>query len=470
MQEGDFLARHSSQAFRAALPLLMLVMILMRLVWMQLRVYPVTTTGVGSASVERLVQADRLPCKPLEAALGVTLIPDADAGLGNNAPKWSPAWAWLLEKSCPDGRALDSHVTRLNQMLFGVTVLLAAFLTRFLASSWTLAAIVAAMLMSRGSLLAQLGQIGTDALVMCVIGIWSAASAHFLRSGSTAMLVASLMCAVVGALIDWTLAVLALALPTLLVLGHFRRAVLAGPVLQRFREVRRQFRQRRFEKSSGEGERLAPWMAKVRWLLGLDFESDPDRETWRPETSRGSLFRPIDVPFAVSVSTGRFRSLKLAVSGALTFVLAALLGWSTASIEGDPSLLGQQLRSAWSSSLAAPLMVGEWSTFGQQVLLWLTAITAPLDLHVGVSLLFILICARQSPAEGLVSFLEATWLFLLAFLGLLALSLVAGPRGGLWERPVLVWTQPLILSLGVICVVNLWQIVEARGAQKSTRK
>jgi len=472
---------------RVVVPLTLLVMILMRLVWMQIRSYPVTLTPSLEPSIARLVEADFVACgpaaSPLAGQTGSGEAPGvASAGTQNTAddavashstshwnwPQWSPMMTIWMAAGCESERPVTAFWLRANQWLYVLTVLAAVMMTRFLTSSWTLSLAVAAMLMSRGVLLGDLGRAGTDYLGMFLVTLWAACHAHFVRTGSTAILIMAFLTTVAAALVDWTLGALALAMPAVLVVGHFRRASLAEPVLQRFRDVRRRFRQRRqrFERSlAARGEEvIGIGLARVRWALGLEYDAEADQEVWRPGEGRGGLLKTINVPFAVWISAGR-RILKLVLSSVACAIVALGLGW-TVFIWPEPPVatMSELLRSLgwlYRSQDPGSVHVALRSWFGVTGL--------PIDLHIMASFVVILVAAMQSPADGLVSFLEIVWLVLLATLLMLGLSLIvwlaqahtATPAAAA-ARPVLVWFQPLILSLGVAGVWNLLKIFDAR--------
>jgi hypothetical protein len=116
---------------------------------------------------------------------------------------------------------------------------------------------------------------------------------------------------------------------------------------------------------------------------------------------------------------------------------------------------------------------------------WTTALLQRFDLHLAVSLVVIVLCAVQSPAAGLSSFLEGVWLALIAGVLLAAAACLSDAADfglvrslveagiidplamGVTPRPVMLWLEPAVLSLGVAGVYNLMKVLDTRMAEKS---
>jgi hypothetical protein len=116
---------------------------------------------------------------------------------------------------------------------------------------------------------------------------------------------------------------------------------------------------------------------------------------------------------------------------------------------------------------------------------WVAAVTHRFDLHLTISLIIIAICALQSPAAGLSSFLECIWLVVLGGVALLLAAVLADAidlglirslaAGGqtdlllatLAPRPVVLWLEPAVLSLGVAGIYNLMKVLDTRIAERS---
>jgi hypothetical protein len=376
----------------------------------------------------------------------------------------------------------DRHIIRFNQWQFAATVLMATLLVRFLTSSWTISLIVSAMLLSRGRLLAELGHISVDGSVMLLVTAWFASMAHYLRTGATASLVAAVLTALAGALFDEALIALALGAPLMLLGGFLLRKRLAKPVLQRLRGLSRRMRHFGPGDTALQPDEAESFVGRVsgtvRWMLGLEFPPHENRHRWPGRHEKGGLFRTIEVPFALWVY-GKRRWLKL-------------LGiWLAAALVGAALALGahQLLASLTEASGLPPLLDlmggGASADFGAWHRSWLVAFARRFDLHLTLSTAVIITCALQSPAAGLTSFFEGVILVLItcsvlivgAYLAdfadwsllqsLKREDLEAGVLGALRTRPVAVWIEPVILSLGVAGVYNLMKVLDTRIAERS---
>src|SRR5205085_2619844 len=94
----------------------------------------------------------------------------------------SPGYVGLAYTACHSDLTEERHWIKLNQWILAATVLMATLMARFITSSWTIALTVAAMLMSRGRLLADIGSVSTDYPVMLLVTTWLACCAHYLRT------------------------------------------------------------------------------------------------------------------------------------------------------------------------------------------------------------------------------------------------------------------------------------------------
>jgi len=111
---------------------------------------------------------------------------------------------------------------------------------------------------------------------------------------------------------------------------------------------------------------------------------------------------------------------------------------------------------------------------------WVLAAISPFDTHLTVSLLVIVICALQSPADGLAGFWDLSWLLLISLImvffsafaadffdvmmieSLARLNIVDGLISSLKPRAVIVWLEPVILGTGVCGVYNLMKVLDTR--------
>jgi hypothetical protein len=471
-------------------------MILMRLIWLQLRSYPVDVDARTGPSLVLLAEATGERCALVHGDKGVASevpVRRLEAPGAEATERWlaSPALAALAGWLCDLGQLDEHQIVRFNQWTFVSTVLMATLMTRFIASSWTVALIVCAMLLSRGRLLAEIGHVSIDPLATLWLTSWLAACAHFLRTGATPSLLAAMACVLGGALIDRSLLALGLAMPLLLMGGYAWRRRLARPVIQRARGASR--RRAAAAALDASAPDVGAWPGDepkgvigrlgrmLRFMLGMEFPTAlAGRAVARPTYARGGLFRTIDVPFMLWVYSRR-RWLRLSVAwlavtlvaATVSVVLAPFLAGALGDGAGGGGGLGEVaafLRDAWRG-------LEHWDGWR---LAWEDPAWQRVDLHLGLSVGVVLLCAVQSPAAGLSSFLECSWLALLGcILVVLAARTLDGvdaglvsalaPRTGfpLGLRTAVAWCEPVLLSLGAAGVYNLLKVLDTRVAEKT---
>lgn len=456
---------------RMTVAIALLAMILMRIVWMQLRNYH-SVQGRKMAVASLLIGASGgQPCS---------------YSLTNTSPERrslallsSPGNLWLAHWLCENNLPFDRDSLKINQGLLLFTVLMATLMTRFLTSSWTVSLIVAATLMSRGRLLADLGRFSSDWWSLMAITGWFMGMSHYLRTGSRLAAAWAMMLLAVGAAFEPALVAAGLALPVLLLMGFLLRRQLARPVMLRLRAVNRKLRElyrqsRLIPDIEVEGlvGRLAHGLRRVGW----DFFGQLPSEPFVPSYGRGNLLRTLAVPFLLW-AYHRQRWLRIS------------LGWlcATVTVAALPFLLGWWIYPNWQPlTYAAQHALGGYAgslwEFAERTLL---AQAERIDLHLGLSLLVLLISACQSPARGLNGFLEATWLVLAALLliGIAVLGFEAIDLGviddlGLSDlrflfphlaepRALLLWFEPVLLSLGICSAYNLIKVFDSWVADKA---
>jgi hypothetical protein len=215
----------------------------------------------------------------------------------------------------------------------------------------------------------------------------------------------------------------------------------------------------------------------LRFMLGMEFPAArAGRVVVRPTYARGTLFRTIDVPFLLWVySRKRWLRLSLAWSVASLGVAAVSLALVAVArgLPLDRAAAGELIglaRSAWAG-------VEPWLGWSD---VWMDPAWQRVDLHLALSLGAVLLCAVQSPAAGLSSFLECTWLALLGCALVFVTARVAdgvdahllaalgSPFGAQLEpRQAVAWCEPVLLSLGAAGVYNLLKVLDTRVAEKT---
>ncbi len=469
---------------RIVVPLVLLGMIFMRLIWMQLRAYAYDQDSRAVMAMEFLAERldDRCQYARLFTAPSSTAAAEGSAEVRVvRGMLTSIGMAFEGLFLCRQDWLEERAAARVNQWVFTGTVLAATLMARFIGGNWTVALIVATMLMSRGRLLGGLGVVSADGMIAFSVTAWMASAAHFLRTGATASLLALALLLWLGTTFDRSLTALALAPPMLLAMGYVWRRKLAKPVIRRFRGAQEQRGSHLGPVARGAlgtesvDNARARLIATARWMLGLEFPPPVALSEALPDYGRGGLFRTIRMPFLLWVYTRR-RWLKFGVVFAACGVVAiflalALFAWVAAPLAfGDLGIFREALQFS-----LAPAWYQTWLDVG----------LSRFDLHLTASVVVILVCGIQSPAAGLAGYLELAWLAVASFLAVAAAALLADVvdaelvlRLGrerratalmmdLGARSVVAWFEPTLLALGAVGVYNLMKVLDTRFADKT---
>ncbi len=475
---------------RVSVPLILLVVILMRLVWLQLRHYPLQYSVRGlavSEVVKSLTGRDCLGSRQLVYTASPVLAVSPDIiererlrpirSLALKEVLAPMGYDALVYGVCRWGQQVDLQLVAVNKLLLVASIFLATLMTRFICSSWTVALIVAGMLLSRGRLQSSIGTLSPDYLAMFGFTLWLTALTHFLRTGALLSAFAALVGAVVATLADRSLVSLFLCFPVVLTMGYLFRRQIARPVIRRLRIVsRRQRIIRGLERNQGsnwtavvEGGLISRATRSVRWFLGMEFP--PDKSPgWRLNFNGGGLFRTLEIPFLLW-AYWRKRWLRWTWVWVFAGLFTAVVFLALAALVVGPESL-RQLENLLIRGAAGQVEAIVW---------WWQGLSF-IDAHYAGSLLVILGCAAVSPAAGLPSFFEWTWLNLVtlvlvataAFMSdLVDFQLLEGLLGygdaepwllGLGPRGVSFWTEPVVLSFGVVGIYNLLKAADSQIA------
>ncbi|MBM4251950.1 MAG: hypothetical protein FJ146_08255 [Deltaproteobacteria bacterium] len=485
------IAGRSMSRLRVAVPLVLLVVILMRLVWLQLRHYPLQYSVRGlavSEVVKALSGRDCLGSRQLVYTATPILAVSPDimererirpirslalkevlAPLGYDA---------VVYGVCRWGQQVDAHLLSVNKILLVSTIFLATLMTRFICSSWTVALVVAGMLLSRGRLQSSIGTLSPDYLAMFGFTLWLTALAHFLRTGAIITALVAVAAATLAMVADRSLISLFLCFPLVLIMGFLFRRQIARPVVKRLRVVSRRQRilrglDRRGSSNWSEiaehGAFFSRATRSLRWFLGLEFPP-VQPPGWRLNFKAGGLFRTLSIPFLLWAYWRRrwlrwtwiWLASGTLIGGVLLLAVGLLLG--TESI--------RQLEGMAGKGAAGQLEAVVWWWHGLSFL----------DTHLAASLLVLIVCATVSPAAGLPSFFEWSWLNLVTLVivatagfmsdlfdfqlleGLFAYGDAEPWLLGLEPRGVSFWVEPAVLSFGVAGIYNLLKAADSQIA------
>ena len=182
MSEGRVWRRGS-----AILALSLLVMILMRLVWVQARHYE--PLGMGQYNLATALAPEG--CALLDPQEGKGTRPALErssTGTGFWMTKDAARHLWV-RFSCRNHVFRADLAARNNQALLFGTVFAAVLFTRIASSSWLLALIAGTVILSRGRLIAAVGETSWDWLFVLFFTFWAANVAHYLKTGARLSLV-----------------------------------------------------------------------------------------------------------------------------------------------------------------------------------------------------------------------------------------------------------------------------------------
>jgi hypothetical protein len=479
-----------SRTFQQIFPLILLGMILMRLIWMQLRVYPpefehraVASLAVGASLVDGGC-AGGLPDSLQTSMLFSPTVDARDVNL--LAPAIAVTGVLLCRFDQVDAKAF----VRVNQFLFCATILCAVMLARFVTSSWMLALIVAAMLFSRGMLLADIGAVSSAYMLMFLLMLAAAAFAHFFRTGSrVTALVATAALAAAG-LVDRALWFVPLVPLFLLCTGWLLTRDLFAARLRQYQQGWGQSSVRAAALSSLKapqgadqadfGTQFARLAGTFRWFFGMEFEG-PEGEQARGgrkgrDERAGGLFKVLGISWLEWIYSNR-RWLKLA-----TLLLVATMAALLVDYAFGRAVAGWGAHGYLTHLFPVSELLTVFSGHSE-VLMW--SQLARVDMHLIVSFFIMVLCAVQQPRTGLPGFFELAVLLTLLITGVAVSGILTDIAEYRWAvdhyklgsakpldavygiRTWLQWVEPLILTMGVVGFYNLMKVLDTRFTGKS---
>ncbi len=398
---------------KAAVILAFLFLILMRLVWMDMRSYVIVYAPENHRSVydSSFCHKDHWTQESPSRATA--------------RPSWGSSLLYrnLLKQSCRNGIFSEGSFIRYNQGLLVISILACMVLARITTRSWVLALIVGLALLSRGRLIASSGQISGDHLIMFGISMWAMFVGHWIRSGSRIIL------ACIYVSLIWLIELE----PAFLLLALI-------PLIYAF-----SVRTERIQARKVVMDKILFWPSLQRFLELENFH------TVNQDVKVGGIFRPLAQTFSIPLRDDRiFRRflndyIRLCVLLIVSYLLFSYLknhwhlslGWNTARSK------------LWSQLFLMPI--------DRDLILSFTAIASALAIPT-----FVL------PALRGLSYSIALGLGLTA-LGVYLVDHIYLPveATGFWmASQVILWWEPLILGLGVLgfyhCLITasnrLWRL------------
>jgi hypothetical protein len=380
---------------KAGLMLALLFMILMRLVWMDLRSYT-----ISYAPENRRLAVD-VCLKGKGANKVVTL----------GRPGWmdSLPYRQMLHMSCRGSTFSESSFVRYNQGLLLFTVVCCMLMTRIVTRSWLIGLFVGMALLSRGRLITLNGEISGDHLIMAGLAAWCLTIAHWLRSGSRLVLGMQFIAVFWLILLEFSFAWLLIAVFLFLVFASSRS--FPNPF--------------HIEESDYE----SPW-TKIQSFFRLE---KPSLLRMKSLVGEGGLFRPIYGSMELYLRDPEHRrrvQREWAIGSAAVMVCAFIsLLFREAPMELHPSFLSWSAQKAW-------------------LRLWILE----LDRDLLLSIIMLLFCLRHV-SYWLPGLNGLAILCVLGFgfttLGLWTLDHLS-PMGGWLAADQFLWWEPIFLTFGIL--------------------
>ncbi len=469
--------------------LLLLAMILARMIWIQLRFFPVNVDYRSLVTFGALLDSERdQACFAQQANRDQlwSLLTDNEL-VSDQRYRWFrvPGLEIISRLVCHYDAFTPQTMQWLNYMFFGGTVFLALLMVRFLSGSWILGLVAAAMLLSRGQLVAKIGELTAVNMVIFFFTLTYVSLVHHLRTASWwsfAVVLAGLLSL---AIFDLSWVMLLLAFPATLLVWWLLRRLLSLPTLRLLRAG-----QRRWPLAVGPGKRpgglpsvsssqpsaLLRLANAARSTVGLGTPRDKVPFYVAHAYARGGLLRPLEVPYSFWILSRR-RWLKLVAAGLVFgFLVLSLIGLTGLRAISEVLPLDSPTWGAAFAQVSAYIQTS-W------VRNWFDALRTPADLHFVASLVVLLPGMLQNPTRGLHDFFEAAWLLIVSLLFLLVgafvldlvdarvLVEIEGEARGWsiygWSRAphIVAWVEPVVLSLGLAGLYNLLKIADAQFVQ-----
>lgn len=380
---------------KAALMLALLFMILMRLVWMDLRSYT-----VSYAPENRRLVTD-VCSKRSSQQKSITL----------GRPGWMDSLPYkeMIAMSCRGDYFSERSFVRYNQGLLLIAIVCCMLVTRIVTRSWVLGLFVGMALMSRGRLITLNGEISGDRLIMAGIAVWTLCAAHWLRSGSRLVLAFQFLAVLWLILLELSFVWLLVA--SFLFLLYVGSKSFPNPF------------------DADEGDYESPWV-KLQAFFRLE---KPSLLRMRKLEGQGGLFRPIygSIEYHLKDTERRRKVEREWAIGAAAVMVIALVSllFRDAPLELSPSFLSLNAQKTWFR-------------------LW----TLELDRDLGLSILMLVLCLRQVSywLPGLNGLAILVGLgFSLSTIGLWTLDHLS-PMGGWLAADQFIWWEPTLLTFGIL--------------------
>lgn len=473
--------------------ILILGMVLARMIWIQLRFFPVNVDYRSLVTFGALMDPEQ-PSTCFEQYASKdqlwALLTDNEL-VSDKRYRWFrvPGLELLSRAACGYGAFTPQTMQWFNYLFFGGTVFLAMLMVRMLSGSWFIGLVAAAMLLSRGQLVAKIGELTSVNSSMFLCTLMMTCFVHYLRTASWITFTCTLATLFLLTSFDIPWIVSLLTFPTVLLSWWMLRRLLSLPTLKLLRSEPRQKAPEKWPRSDGKpadailakNSQLRKFLRKLRAVFGFESSGGGVPLYLAHAYERGGLLRPLVVPYSFWVLHRR-RWLKLMLYGytlGLLTISLAVLAWLRAMPRIIPLSSTALLEVAQQISASV-----HWPWVSN----WLEALRAPIDLHFAASLVVVFLALFQSPSRGLHGFFETSWVlvtglsflvvatFIVDVVDARVLIEIEGEARGWsiygWSRAphVFTWIEPTVLSLGLVGVYNLLKIADSRFVQSAPQR
>ena len=456
-------SRISWKQGKLILAIVLLVMVLMRLVWMQLRQYPAIYDFRTYVNLHFLQDHRSPDCVAPASAIENLNLYSLSEGSNNSwaGLYWSPAREAYLGWACLGGSWLPGKLVSYNQSVLIAVVFLCALISRFLSGSWLIALMSAAVLLSRGRLITDLGIPSGRYLETFFFSLWMTCVVHYFRTASLGGLwTAMAMALFLGFFQSYWLSLNIVLFILPLILIFFQRPVIITYVT-RLREERRQAKM--MESDQQRFIRNHHMMSRVRAFLGFTFFK-PSYLLEKDVYKSGNFLKSIPIPWGLWIWHEK-RWAKVLVLTGVSGLVTVICGFLLEITRLSSSMFEFKPESFTVYEL--------WD--------WLFLLTLPIDFDLIVALLIIITICIQRPRYGFLSIYESCWTLMLALLVVAFFALVADmlialhfafpvvspiyeefPKYWVRASEVILVFEPVILTIGFVGFFHLFKVADSK--------
>lgn len=411
--------------------IIILFMILSRLVWMQLRTYELKWSQSLISAHATLTHKKSSVCKNITAIRKDFSLENYELYIAPEATDRTlqRPYLWAMKYLCHSSQPYQSFMNW--QWLMVVLIILSSvFLSRILTSSWLISLLVGATLLSRGSLLAQIGLFSGELTITCMISCLLCCVVHFLRTGSSPGVLVSCFILLAGSALSPVFLFISL---TILIYLPFKFRDFSPPDQRGVSQAARLFRHKK-------------------------------------------IFGPIQSPFRTWVVQDMNSTYLLGLWGALSIL--SFLIYCGSLQAGFDEISGSFLNhlNMLPTISELPITLRQWG--------YLTFVSW--DLHYSVSVIFIIVAGWTAIRKGHWALKETLYVFGFLSLALAMLSILTSPfllspvdknfllpgTQPYFPRPDLIyfanWLEPAILTLGIVCLYHM--LKKSPGDLKALKK